>query len=346
MRSLAIWVLLILVSSSFPSMASDACSPLSIKTKASVLVSDGSTFDTETLFHSVEGVSFLQRRRDSETLIAVEGPLSWVRQNDETSSGNSFHKLFALGHQFHAFLLYFEDLTGGANDTAHLEFAGSLRNAVSGDYPYGGRVHLVQSEQPERPLGLVFDFPETSRISVTFSDWRQVNDQQVPFELVIDDGQRQFTYSYTDVTISERSPLWFMDALGSVALDRVNVYRLHRRLLAAHCLGDADMMASLSAGEVLSANRGVLAMHENASLQKRFSGLFSTLNYTEYRDLKPPVIEVSDSGDIAWIAVEVQARGHAIEAQTPFDDQWAWFMLAKKIDGVWKHLGNASNAAP
>ena len=43
------------------------------------------------------------------------------------------------------------------------------------------------------------------------------------------------------------------------------------------------------------------------------------------------MIEVAESADIGW------AIGEA------FDGQWAWIILVRKIDGVWRNAGNASN---
>lgn len=343
------WIILIslaLVSGAPIAFAYDACSPLAIETRANVAVSDGSVFRTETRFHAAEGSAFTQRTGDGETLIVVEGPFSWTRADDTVSAGTEFHKLFALGHQFHAFLLHFEAIAENVEETGEVGFLGDLRAARSGDYPYGGRVHLVSGDSENRPLGLLFEFPDIPAISVVFDDWRDHAGTDLPFALEIDDGTRQFTYAYTDIAIENRSPLWFMRAVGAVDLDAVNVYRLHRQLLAAHCLGDADMMADLSAEEVHSANRGRLGTSDRETTRTRFADVFEAVDYAEYHDLKDPVIRVSDSGALAWIGVEVQAKGSATEDGAPFDMQWAWIMVAEKADGTWRHTANASNMVP
>ena len=58
-----------------------------------------------------------------------------------------------------------------------------------------------------------------------------------------------------------------------------------------------------------------------------------------------PEIEWSKNGQIGWIAVNVRAVGESLETDEVFDDQWAWIMLVKKIDGQWLGAGNASNIA-
>ena len=125
----------------------------------------------------------------------------------------------------------------------------------------------------------------------------------------------------------------------------MQVYRLHRKLLAAHCLGDADLIAELSAAENLIAGRGNLLWSSNSATRDRFISLFQSVDYTEYHDIAMPVVEISQAADIGWIGVNVRAIGSDKSTGTAFDDQWAWIMLVKKIDNVWIHAGNASNHA-
>jgi hypothetical protein len=63
------------------------------------------------------------------------------------------------------------------------------------------------------------------------------------------------------------------------------------------------MMARLSAPVIINANRGSVSEISNDSVEARFTSLFQSLDYTEYHDLSDPIIEVSDSSDIGWIAV-------------------------------------------
>jgi len=108
-------------------------------------------------------------------------------------------------------------------------------------------------------------------------------------------------------------------------------------------MGDADLMAELSAPTVIGANRGELHETTNDDLRTRFGSLFEMLNYQVYDDLADPVIEVAESGDVGWIAVNVRAAGVVRETGASFDNEWSWIMTMRKIDGVWLHSGNASS---
>ena len=139
--------------------------------------------------------------------------------------------------------------------------------------------------------------------------------------------------------------MWFFDALDAPELDQLNAYRMHRKLLVAHCLGDASLIAKLSAAEIVSANNGELSTVSKEALRERFTGLFAQIDYTEYHDLALPIIEVAESGDTGWIGVNVRAVGESVESGDPFDLKWAWIMVVRKVDGRWLHAGNASNVA-
>jgi hypothetical protein len=339
-------VALLLLSVFHPDMSwsSDACSTKAITAAADVTVSDDSSFQIETYFQSKD-VFAIRHIRDPQQLIVVEGSHSWTQLGDTAAIGADFHKLFALGHQFHAFLLGFEELVNDVRLDAVVQFDGNSQHATVGNYPYGGQVYLIHGADTKRPLGLLFEFAEDSVISVKFGDWRDVKDVSLPFYLQIDDGQRVFEYRYSEIDVAPKSPRWFLDEIPAPDLDAVQVYRLHRKLLVAHCLGDADMIASLSAPEVMTASRGRLEQTSNAAMRERFTALFQSLDYTGYHDLVVPTIELSEDATIGWIGANVEARGTEIKSGTSFSSQWAWIMMVRKIDGLWLHAGNASNQA-
>ncbi|MEM7503886.1 MAG: hypothetical protein AAF417_17680 [Pseudomonadota bacterium] len=335
-----------LASSIGAAWASDACSDYGIIAHADVTVSDGSSFSTEAYYHSANTAA-IRHLGASDQTIAVEGPVAWVQVGEEAELGGDFHKVFALGHQYHALLENFDAIVPDVRDTAQ-SFRGQVLPARSGEYPYGGAVHLVGGRDSP-PLGLVFEFPDAAPIEVVFSEWRTVGGKRErrerPYRAEIHDGERVFDYSYTKVENADRSPLWFVEALPAPSLDELRVYRLHRALLAAHCLGDAQLMADLSAENVVIANRGQLSTTTRTDMRDRFAQVFERVDYTEYHDLMPPEVRVSETGDIGWIGVNVRAVGIDRQSGVGFDDQWAWLMTVQKIDGRWLHTANASNIA-
>ena len=327
--------------------ASDACSNVAVRASADVSVSDGTSFLTEAMYQAADQSAIRHFYPDhGKQVVAVEGPLAWTETPSGYAGGSDFHKAFALGHQYHAILLYPETVLTGLRDSPAVEFQGESRAATSGDYPYGGTVHIVRGPSDLQAAGFVFDFGPESRIEVALSDWRAMGDVDLPFRAIIDDGQRTFDYRYTSIDIEPASPLWLYETLPVPDLDAVAIHRLHRTLMAAHCLSDAAMIGDRSTPTVISASRGELLVTSNADLRNRFASLFANLDYRVYEDLVEPVVEVSVSGDLGWVAVNVRAAGVVRASGVAFDNQWAWIMTAKKTDGVWLHTGNASNVLP
>ncbi len=323
--------------------STDACSTRAVFTAAEVSVSDGTSFRTESYFHSANAAA-IRHIFDEEQLVAVEGPVTWAQRGEEAEAGSDSYQEFALGHQYHALLLFFDEISSNVRRTDRIPFAGVARSGLIADFPSGGRILLVDGDHQHRPAGFVFELPDHERFAAEFADWRQLGELDLPFSVQIDDGERTFHYRYTEIEVGSRNPLWFFEAIPAPAIDELQLYRLHRKLLAAHCLGDADMIADLSAAEITSANRGEISASTNDELRARFKGLFEQLDYRSYVDRVEPTIEIS--GDAAWMLVEVQAQGEATASGTSFDDQWAWVMFAKKIDGAWLHTGNVSNRKP
>ena len=103
------------------------------------------------------------------------------------------------------------------------------------------------------------------------------------------------------------------------------------------------MMADLSNETIISADKGRRAERDNSSMRERFTGLFGTLNYTEYYDLQQPVVEIAASGDLGWVIVNVRSVGKQLSNDQTFDYEWAWIMLVRKVDGRWLHTGGASS---
>lgn len=322
--------------------SSDACSEQAILTSADVSVSDGTSFRTRSYFQSGE-INAIRHIRDTDQVIAVEGPQAWVRVGDKSERGAEFHKMFSLGHQFHAFLLNFEEIGSNIRHEQEINFAGGVRRATSADLPYGGAVHMVAGEQAAHPVGFLLEVPDSSPISVSFRDWRNIGERELPFLVKLDDGERVFDYRFTEIDLASRSPLWFFEELEAPPIDQVQIFRLHRKMLAAHCLGDAELMADLSAAQIVVAGRGELTQVSNADILGRFTSVFERLEYTNYHDMVTPLIEVSDASDLGWIAANVRAIGADRETGDSFDDQWAWVMMVKKVSGEWLHFGNASN---
>lgn len=322
--------------------ADDACTTSGIRAAADVTVSDGLRFRVETWFRT-PGEAAIRFHRDSGSTIAVEGGLAWSSNEGEARLAPDSAHAFVLGHQYHAFIRDFAGMVENPEPVEGVTFAGKHLSGTSGRLPFGESAYLLRAADSDRPAGFRLDRPGREPIEAEFFDWRNRPGGDLPFRIVIDDGEREFEYRYTRVDVSRDSPLWFHRAVPAPSIDEVQVQRLHRRLLIAHCLGDADMMAESTADEALIVDRGSVSAMTPDEVRVRFASVFERGDYTAYFDLQAPRISVAGSGDMAWLVASVRAEGTERSSGRPFSSQWAWAMLARKENGRWLNAGIASN---
>jgi len=325
--------------------ADDACSTTALYAYADVTVSDGKTYSVETFYRSKDRAASKFIKEDGNTLHVVEGPYTWVQAGGDVELAGNFQRDFALGHQFHALLLHFQDVMTDIEPATNVEFAGRKVSALRGMRDTGGVAYLINGNQPGQPAGMRFDVGDL-KIEIHASDWRNIDGVSVPMALLIDDGSRTFDYRYRTVDTDDKPMMWYYDSVASPNLDEIDILRLHRQILVAHCMGDAAMMASLTAPVATIANRGSVGDTTPEEMAARFSQVFERRKYSAYIDTQYPRVSAAQSGDIGWAIVQVNAKGITEPAGAPFDEHWAWVMLAQKIDGRWRMAGNASNRQP
>lgn len=327
---------------SFPAITDDACNAGVIHSLADVTVSDGLTYQVESFYKSRHRAAarFIQ---ENESLHVVEGPNVWVRASEGSQLAGEFQRDFALGHQFHAFFLRFEDLVNDVEQVDAVAFGGRTYPARKGIRDTGGAVYLIDGSSDEKPLGLRYDVGDL-KIEIAAGGWRAVDGVEIPYALSIDDGERVFEYRYQWVDLDEKPLKWFYDHVQSPDIDAVDIERLHRKLLIAHCMGDANMMGALTAPDAVIASGGAIFETQPEETVGVFTNVFERRKYSAYVDMVLPRVAVD--GSVGWAAVQVNAKGVTPANGEAFDEYWAWVMMARKVDGKWLMAGNASNIRP
>lgn len=343
MRNLILTFLTFFIVVSGLAYANNACETAALHASANVKTSNGASYSVEAYFRNrhESTVRFID---DSDSLLVIEGPLTWNRRNGEEQEAGAAERRFVIGHQFHALAFHFEEIVADAKPVKNIRFGQKAHDGSRGAYPDGGTATLLRDENGNA-AGLILALPDTTEITVAFDDWRSLpSGVSAPFQATITHDGVIYDYQYTSVSYETGDAISFHEAFPAPVDDAVQVYRLHRSLLAAHCRGNAALMAELTTPEAIIANRGEITRVSPDDMGARFGSVFSSLDYRAYTDLKPPHVTVSQSGDLGWAIVNVRSEGEVIGSGEAFSDQWAWAMLAKKIDGVWLHAGNASNA--
>jgi hypothetical protein len=129
------------------------------------------------------------------------------------------------------------------------------------------------------------------------------------------------------------------DALRREILD------LHQQTIAAHWKKDARFFPEHTADGYFAVQNGEVRHPSRKETAANFERYLSTTTFTEYRDLREPIIGFSKDGSVAWCVVQVKVAGRDRDesgAESPFDLTWAWITLHEKQDGRWIWLGESS----
>lgn len=122
---------------------------------------------------------------------------------------------------------------------------------------------------------------------------------------------------------------------------------IHETTRQAHLRGDAAPIAATIGDQLLLAENGALRRQSNAEVAQFFTGYFKRVRYRQWRDVSPPVVTISPDGEMAWMAVAVEAKytraDKPAEGEKSFKSSWiatyqrdncAWRMTAIASDVV------------
>lgn len=124
---------------------------------------------------------------------------------------------------------------------------------------------------------------------------------------------------------------------------------LHQRLLEAHRRGDVGSWVAVEGEGYVSVDNGVIRVptrEERWAARQRY---LATTAFTVYRDLREPVVHLSDDGMMGWLIADVEIRGtqrRADGGSTPVEETWNWTELYQRQPAGWKLIGTVSNRRP
>ncbi len=131
--------------------------------------------------------------------------------------------------------------------------------------------------------------------------------------------------------------------------DRQQLLDAHQKIIQAHLSKDVASWLDLESDNYMSVNRGNISYPTKAERGAQRQPYLEITEFSEYRDLVEPVVEISEDSTLGWLTAQVQATG--IQSvpngdQVSFESTWAWIELYKKQEGQWLCVGNISNAKP
>jgi hypothetical protein len=130
---------------------------------------------------------------------------------------------------------------------------------------------------------------------------------------------------------------------------RAKLLALHEEVMQAHRESNVDLLLRSEAPEHVSANRGEITQSTLDARRARFEQYLGSTRFTEYVDLVPPVVRVSNDGSLGWVIVQVRAAGVQTTqdgGSRPLTFESAWIELYERRGDSWYRVGNVSNFRP
>jgi hypothetical protein len=126
---------------------------------------------------------------------------------------------------------------------------------------------------------------------------------------------------------------------------RAELLALHEAARQGHLRGDPAPIAAGTGDQLLLAENGGIRLQSKAEVAQFFTGYLKRVRYHEWRDVSPPVVEISPDGQMAWMAVALEAKytraDRPAEGEKTFKS--SWIATYKRDKCVWRMTGIASD---
>jgi ketosteroid isomerase-like protein len=152
--------------------------------------------------------------------------------------------------------------------------------------------------------------------------------------------------------MSARCMAWILaatlssSAAGSdLGTDRESLSALHARERQAHLKGDAELLATEMADQVIEVENGKVTVRTREGMRQRFAHYFSQVKYSFWDDVAKPRINISPDRQMAWVVIHVRAGLTDVSgphAGQPREFQSSWISVYEKQGAKWRMVGISS----
>jgi hypothetical protein len=137
------------------------------------------------------------------------------------------------------------------------------------------------------------------------------------------------------------------DAAGDE--DRETILQIHEEMAEAHLAGDVDLWLASQSNEYISVNSGEIRIRDKAERRAGLTPYLERTDYSVFRDLREPIVVISDDGSLGWMITQLEVRGtRTSEAgdTEPFGWTVAAIQLYRKEARQWVLVGDGFNLRP
>jgi len=124
------------------------------------------------------------------------------------------------------------------------------------------------------------------------------------------------------------------------------ILELHQAGIDAHLNKDIDFFVRDLSTDYVSVSGGEINEPTVAEIRETFRSYLENTEFTQYEDLRDPIVGVSQDGSIAWSIVQVKVAGRQIsngDANREVDFTCAWITLYERRENMWVRLADVSS---
>ena len=123
------------------------------------------------------------------------------------------------------------------------------------------------------------------------------------------------------------------------------ILALHKTSIQAHWDKDIDYFTHDVADGYLSVSNGEIHTHTPGEIETQFTKYLQNTTFSEYKDLREPLVRISSDGSMAWLIAQTKIIGvRKMEdgSVRDLDFTCAYVMLYERRDDRWVRLGDVS----
>jgi hypothetical protein len=127
---------------------------------------------------------------------------------------------------------------------------------------------------------------------------------------------------------------------------RSEILELHKSTIEAHLNDNVDFLVQNLSGDFMSVSNGEIDYPTKEEIRSGFSSYLNNTEFSEYTDLREPVIGFSKDGSVAWSVVQVKVAGKRMMDdgnERDLDFTCAWITLYEREGSRWIKLAEVSN---
>jgi hypothetical protein len=177
---------------------------LVVRAEAQVEVSNGKRFGATMRYGGARDSEYVQHRPEGDNRYVIASDGAWLTGPKGREKLPDDIALWILGHNFHAQMLDFAAMNGGATRQAFTEpgcDCEELRGERAAPALGIEYLSLIVEREGGRARELLIHRKDAGPVVSTFSDWRIAGSRSLPFAVDIDDGKDRYAFRFTSVTV-------------------------------------------------------------------------------------------------------------------------------------------------